>query len=109
MLRPRWSSAAVTGQSLRSLIRQTAPRIPPLFSSGGATSTSPTALITPALIRISCSSDSTKATAEDETIGPPPAPQPATGECCGLRVVSMDGSTTDVPDSEKNHAFFGWP
>jgi hypothetical protein len=29
--------------------------------------------------------------------------------CCGLRVVSMDGSTTDVPDSEKNAAFFGRP
>ena len=25
--------------------------------------------------------------------------------CCGLRVVSMDGSTTDVPDSGKNVAF----
>ena len=33
------------------------------------------------------------------------APGGAAG--CGLRVVSMDGSTTDVPDSEKNHAFFG--
>jgi hypothetical protein len=29
--------------------------------------------------------------------------------CCGLRVVSMDGSTTDVPDSEKNAVFFGQP
>jgi hypothetical protein len=29
--------------------------------------------------------------------------------CCGLRVVSMDGSVTDVPDSEKNAAFFGRP
>jgi hypothetical protein len=29
--------------------------------------------------------------------------------CCGLRVVSMDGSTADVPDSEKNAAFFGRP
>ena len=29
--------------------------------------------------------------------------------CCGLRVVSMDGSVTDVPDSEKNGAFFGRP
>ena len=27
--------------------------------------------------------------------------------CCGLRVVSVDGSTTDVPDSEKNAAYFG--
>jgi hypothetical protein len=29
--------------------------------------------------------------------------------CCGLRVVSMDGSVTDGPDSEKNAAFFGRP
>ena len=29
--------------------------------------------------------------------------------CCGLRVVSMDGSVTDVPDGEKNAAFFGRP
>jgi len=29
--------------------------------------------------------------------------------CCGLRVVSMDGSTTDVPDSGKNVVFFGRP
>ena len=29
--------------------------------------------------------------------------------CCGLRVVSMDGTTTDVPDSGKNAAFFGRP
>jgi hypothetical protein len=29
--------------------------------------------------------------------------------CCGLRVVSMDGSVTDVPDSDKNAAFFGRP
>ena len=29
--------------------------------------------------------------------------------CCGLRVVSMDGSTTDVPDSRENDAFFGRP
>ena len=29
--------------------------------------------------------------------------------CCGLRVVSMDGSVTDVPDSEENGAFFGRP
>jgi sugar lactone lactonase YvrE len=71
--------------SIMTLIRQTAPRIPPLFSSGGATSTSPTALITPASIRISCSSDSTRATAEDETIGPSPAPQPATGRNHGSR------------------------
>ena len=29
--------------------------------------------------------------------------------CCGLRVVSIDGSTSDVPDSEPNDAFFGRP
>src|SRR2546429_6292241 len=29
--------------------------------------------------------------------------------CCGLRVISMDGSTTDVPDSAENAAFFGRP
>ena len=29
--------------------------------------------------------------------------------CCGLRVVWVDGSVTDVPDSEKNAAFFGRP
>ena len=27
--------------------------------------------------------------------------------CCGLRVVSMDGSTSDVPDSEVNDEHFG--
>jgi hypothetical protein len=29
--------------------------------------------------------------------------------CCGLRVVSMDGSTSDVPDSKANDGFFGRP
>ncbi|MGH3161110.1 MAG: IS4 family transposase [Streptosporangiaceae bacterium] len=29
--------------------------------------------------------------------------------CCGLRIVSMDGSVTDVPDGEANDAFFGRP
>ena len=29
--------------------------------------------------------------------------------CCGLRVVSMDGPVTDVPDSKENDAFFGRP
>jgi hypothetical protein len=29
--------------------------------------------------------------------------------CCGLRVISVDGSTTDVPDSRENDAFFGRP
>src|SRR6266851_1691558 len=29
--------------------------------------------------------------------------------CCGLRVISVDGSTTDLPDSEENAAYFGRP
>ena len=29
--------------------------------------------------------------------------------CCGLRVVSVDGSTSDVPDEELNAAHFGRP
>ncbi len=29
--------------------------------------------------------------------------------CCGLRVVSMDGSTTDVPDTDENNRYFGRP
>ena len=29
--------------------------------------------------------------------------------CCGLRIVSMDGSVTDVPDSKANGEFFGRP
>jgi hypothetical protein len=29
--------------------------------------------------------------------------------CCGLRVISMDGSTTDVSDSAENATFFGRP
>jgi len=29
--------------------------------------------------------------------------------CCGLRVVSMDGSTTDVPNTSENDAYFGRP
>jgi hypothetical protein len=29
--------------------------------------------------------------------------------CCGLRVVSVDGSTTDIPDTPKNAVFFGRP
>jgi hypothetical protein len=29
--------------------------------------------------------------------------------CCGLRVVSVDGSVTDVPDGKENDAFFGRP
>jgi len=29
--------------------------------------------------------------------------------CCGLRIASMDGSTSDVPDSKANDEFFGRP
>jgi hypothetical protein len=29
--------------------------------------------------------------------------------CCGLRVVSVDGTTTDVPDSQANDEYFGRP
>jgi hypothetical protein len=29
--------------------------------------------------------------------------------CCGLRVISMDGSTADIPDSTANDEFFGRP
>jgi Transposase DDE domain len=29
--------------------------------------------------------------------------------CCGLRIVSVDGSVTDVPDSKANGEFFGRP
>jgi len=43
----------------------------------------------------------------------PRAPVAADGaagvSCCGLRVISVDGSTTDVPDSPPNVAFFGRP
>src|SRR5438034_1559967 len=39
-----------------------------------------------------------------------PADQDAAGVfCCGLRVVSMDGSSTDVPDSKENDEYFGRP
>jgi hypothetical protein len=29
--------------------------------------------------------------------------------CCGLRVVSIDGSTSDLPDTKENAAFFSRP
>jgi hypothetical protein len=45
----------------------------------------------------------------DEIAGPVGAPDAAGVFCCGLRVVSMDGSTTDVPDSKANDAHFGRP
>ena len=45
----------------------------------------------------------------EHVAGPTGADGAAGVSCCGLRVVSMDGSVTDVPDSEKNAAFFGRP
>ena len=45
----------------------------------------------------------------DEVAGPVGAPDAAGVFCCGLRVVSMDGSTTDVPDSKENDEHFGRP
>lgn len=45
----------------------------------------------------------------DEVAGPVGALD-AAGVCCGgLRVVSMDGSTTDVPDTKENDEHFGRP
>ena len=45
----------------------------------------------------------------DQVAGPVGAPD-ATGVFCrGLRVVSVDGSTTDVPDSKENDDHFGRP
>ena len=41
--------------------------------------------------------------------GPVGAPDAAGVSCCGLRVVSMDGSTTDVPDTKENDEYFGRP
>ena len=45
----------------------------------------------------------------DEVAGPVGAPDAAGVFCCGLRVVSMDGSTTDVPNSTANAEYFGRP
>ena len=45
----------------------------------------------------------------DEVAGPVGAPDAAGVFCCGLRVVSVDGSTTDVPDSKENDEHFGRP
>jgi Insertion element 4 transposase N-terminal/Transposase DDE domain len=45
----------------------------------------------------------------DEVAGPVGAEGAVGVFCCGLRVVSMDGSTTDVPDTEANDAHFGRP
>jgi hypothetical protein len=45
----------------------------------------------------------------DHVAGPVAADGAAGVFCCGLRVISMDGSTCDLPDSEENAAFFGRP
>ena len=45
----------------------------------------------------------------DEVAGPVGAPDAAGVFCCGLRVVSVDGSTTDVPNSTANAEYFGRP
>jgi len=45
----------------------------------------------------------------DQVAGPVAAGGAPGVFCCGLRVISMDGSTTDVPDSDQNAAFFGRP
>jgi hypothetical protein len=45
----------------------------------------------------------------DHVAGPVGTPDAAGVFCCGLRVVSMDGSTTDVPNSKANDAHFGRP
>lgn len=45
-----------------------------------------------------------------EHVAGPVAAEGAPGvSCCGLRVISIDGSTTDLPDSDQNAAFFGRP
>lgn len=45
----------------------------------------------------------------DEVAGPVGADDAAGVFCCGLRVVSMDGSSTDVPNSSENDEYFGRP
>jgi hypothetical protein len=45
----------------------------------------------------------------DQVAGPVGADDAAGVFCCGLRVVSMDGSTTDLPDTKENDAHFGRP
>jgi hypothetical protein len=45
----------------------------------------------------------------DEVAGPVGADDAAGVCCCGLRVVSMDGSSTDVPDTKDNDEYFGRP
>lgn len=45
----------------------------------------------------------------EQVAGPVGADDAAGVFCCGLRVVSVDGSTTDVPDTEENDEHFGRP
>jgi hypothetical protein len=45
----------------------------------------------------------------DAVAGPTGAPDAPGVFCVGLRVVSIDGSTSDVPDTAANAAFFGRP
>jgi Insertion element 4 transposase N-terminal/Transposase DDE domain len=45
----------------------------------------------------------------DEVAGPVGADDAAGVFCCGLRVVSVDGSTTDVPNTPENEQHFGRP
>ena len=45
----------------------------------------------------------------DEVAGPVGAQDAAGVFCCRLRVVSIDGSTTDVPNSTENVEYFGRP
>jgi hypothetical protein len=45
----------------------------------------------------------------EQVAGPVGADDAAGVFCCGLRVVSMDGSTTDVPATKENDAHFGRP
>src|SRR5512144_1511247 len=45
----------------------------------------------------------------EQVAGPVAAPEAEGVWVCGLRVVSMDGSTTDVPDTEPNRKVFGGP
>ena len=45
----------------------------------------------------------------DSVAGPVGAPDVAGVFCCGLRVVSMDGTTTDVPNTAENAEYFGRP
>lgn len=45
----------------------------------------------------------------EEVAGPVAAPEAVGVWCCGLRVISVDGSSTDVPDTKENRAEFGGP